>query len=224
MTSVWKLFYYSTQKAEALKGIQAVLGFPKLKIVKPSDTRWLLHERCVKAICKELLPLLQTLSQLCELSEDAEAYGIYSLLASVNGVSSSYLLSEVLGALPLLNLFMQRIADASKHPFILKSTLDHINSIRESDSSWYTAVETAISNLETEHGITIKGSRGPAIQKSPPLLVQPFRVQVAIPYLDTLKVNISSCFSGEVVELVVSVSATQLFFLMIQHFSAVKLG
>ena len=50
MTSVWKLFYYSLQKAEKLKGIQAVLGFPELKIVKPSDTRWLSHERCVKAI------------------------------------------------------------------------------------------------------------------------------------------------------------------------------
>ena len=33
MTSVRKLFYYLPQKAEALKGIQAVLGFPKLKIV-----------------------------------------------------------------------------------------------------------------------------------------------------------------------------------------------
>ena len=39
MTIVWKLFYYSPQKAEALKGIQAVLGFPELKIVNPSDTR-----------------------------------------------------------------------------------------------------------------------------------------------------------------------------------------
>ena len=88
-------------KAEALKGIQAVLGFPELKIVKPSDTRWLSHERCVKAICKELTPLLQTLSQLYESSRDAEAYGIYSLLASVNDVSGSYLLSEVLSALAL---------------------------------------------------------------------------------------------------------------------------
>ena len=76
------------QKAEALKGIHAVLGFPKLKIVKTSDTRWLSHERWVKTICKELPPLLQTLSQLYESSGDAEAYGIYSLLASVNGVSS----------------------------------------------------------------------------------------------------------------------------------------
>ena len=46
MTSVWKLFYYFPQKAEALKGIQAVLFFPELKILKPSDTRWLSHECC----------------------------------------------------------------------------------------------------------------------------------------------------------------------------------
>ena len=79
MTSVWKLFYYSSKKAEALKGIQAILGFPELKIMKPSDTRWLSHEHCVKAICKKLPPLLQTLSQIYESSGDAEAYGIYSL-------------------------------------------------------------------------------------------------------------------------------------------------
>ena len=49
----------------------------------------------------------------------------------------SYLLSEVLSALAVLNLFMQKkIADFSKLPFVLKSTLDHLNSIRESDASW----------------------------------------------------------------------------------------
>ena len=105
-------------KAEAFKGIQAVLDFPELKIVKPSDTR-LLHECCVIAICKEVPPLLQTLSQLYESSGDAEAYGIYSLFASVNGVSS-----RAFSANALLNLFMQKkIADFSKLPFMLKSTL-----------------------------------------------------------------------------------------------------
>ena len=69
--------------------------------------------------------MLPTLSQLYESSGDAEAYGIYSPLASVNGVSSSYFPSEVLSALALLNLFMQKkIADFSKLPFMLKSTLD----------------------------------------------------------------------------------------------------
>ena len=134
-------------------------------------------------------------------------YGVYSLLASVNGVSSSYLLSEVLSALTLLNLFMQKkIADFSKLPFMMKSTLDHLNSTRESNGSWCTAAETATSNLKTENGIAIKGIRGPTVRKSPPLSVQQFRVQVAIPYLDTLIANINSHFSGEVVELVVSAS------------------
>ena len=136
--------------------------------MKPSDTRWLSHERCVKAICKELPPLLQTLSQLNESCGDAEACGIYSLSARVNGVSNSYLLSEVLSAPALLNLFIQKkmLTSAS---FPICSRLDRLNSIRESDASWCTTAETAISNFETEHGITIKGSRGPTVQKSPPL-------------------------------------------------------
>ena len=175
--------------------------------MKPSDTRWLSHEHCVKAIHKELPPLLQTLSQLYESSGDAEADGIYVLLASVNGVSSSYPLSEVFSALALLNVFMQKkIADFSKLPFVLKSTLDHLIPSKGGgggggDASWCTAAETAISNLETEHGITIKASR----VTSPPL-VQQFRVQVAIPYLDKLIANINSRFSGEVVELLVAAS------------------
>ena len=106
--------------------------------------RYLSHERYVKAICTGLPPLLQTLSQLYESSGDAEAYGMYSHLASVNGVSSSHLLSEVLNALGLLNLFMKKtIADFSNLPFMLTSILDHLNSIRESNGSWFTAAETA---------------------------------------------------------------------------------
>ena len=124
-------------KAGVLKGIQAILGFPDLKIVKTGDTSWLSHERCVKVICKELPPFLLTLSQLYGSAGDVEAYGIYSLLNSVDGVSSSYLLSEVVSALALLNLFVQKkIADFRKFPFMLTSTLNHLNSIRESDASW----------------------------------------------------------------------------------------
>ena len=130
---------------------------------------------------------------------------VYILLAS--GVSSSYLLSEVLSALALFNLLIQKkIADFSKLPLMLKCTLDRLNSIKESDISWCTAAEIAISNLETEHGITIKGSRGPTLRKSPPLSVQQFQVQVVIPCRDTLIANINSRFSSELVELVISAS------------------
>ena len=76
--------------------------------MKPSDTGGSRMSVVLKAICKELLPLLQTLSQLYESSVDAEAYCRYSLLTSVNGVSSSYLLSDVLSTLVLLNLLCRR--------------------------------------------------------------------------------------------------------------------
>ena len=54
MLSLLSLFYYSPQKAESLKHVQAVLNLPELKVIKPSDTRWLSHECCVCAILKEL--------------------------------------------------------------------------------------------------------------------------------------------------------------------------
>ena len=70
--------------------------------------------------------IVAMISILYESSRDTEAYGIYSLLASVNGVSSSYLLSDVLSALALFNLLMQKkIADFIKLPFMLNSTLNH---------------------------------------------------------------------------------------------------
>ena len=77
MTSVWKLFYYSHKKA--LKGIQAVLGFPELNIVKPSDTSWLLHELCVRQFARNCLHCCKPFHSYAS-SGDAEAYGIYSLL------------------------------------------------------------------------------------------------------------------------------------------------
>ena len=53
LLSLWKLFYYSPQKAE-LEEVQSVLNLPELKVIKPSSTRWLSHERCIRPIRKEL--------------------------------------------------------------------------------------------------------------------------------------------------------------------------
>ena len=72
LTNLWKLFYYSPKRAGALKNVQSVLCTPELKIMKPSDTLWLSHERCVKAIQKELLALIITLHKLYDDSGDAE--------------------------------------------------------------------------------------------------------------------------------------------------------
>ena len=50
LMTLWKFFHYSPKRAESLKEIQKVLDFPELKIVKLSDSRWLAHAHCVKAV------------------------------------------------------------------------------------------------------------------------------------------------------------------------------
>ena len=82
MTNLWKLFYYSPKKAQALKDVQSVLSLPNLKVVKPRSTRWLSHEQCLHAIHKDLPAIIITLQQLYQISGDAEAYGISLVLSS----------------------------------------------------------------------------------------------------------------------------------------------
>lgn len=110
MLNLWKIFYYSPRKAETLKAVQSALNMPELKVTKPSDTRWLAHERCVKAILKELPALITTLHQIYETSGDAEAYGVALVLSSLSGVACVFILSKVLDLLAKLNCFMQRQA------------------------------------------------------------------------------------------------------------------
>ena len=45
--TMWKIF---SQEVEKLAEIRSALGSPKLKIQKPSDTRWLARERCVRCV------------------------------------------------------------------------------------------------------------------------------------------------------------------------------
>ena len=110
MLSLWKLFYYSPKNPEALKDVQSVLNLPELKVVKPSDTRWLSHERCIHAIRKEIASLIITLGNLYEGSGDAEAYGLSLVLSSFSGIATIFIFSAVLDLLARLKCFMQKKA------------------------------------------------------------------------------------------------------------------
>ena len=99
----------------------------------------------------------------------------------------------------------KKIADFSKLPFILKSTLGHLNSIRESDTSWCTAAVTAICNLETEHGKTNHDTWTNNMEITS-FVSSTVSSTSSYSYLDTLIANINSRFSGKVVELIVSAS------------------
>ena len=106
MGNIWKLFFNSPKKAELLKEDQSVLKLPEHKMVKSSDTRWISHERCIRAIYRELPTLIITLQQMYEVSGDAEAYGISSLLATYCGVASVVFLSELLDILAKMSAYV----------------------------------------------------------------------------------------------------------------------
>ena len=57
-------FHYSPKRCQNLKEIQKVLDIPELKIVKPSDTRWLSHEKCVSTVKKCYGAIVSALQKL----------------------------------------------------------------------------------------------------------------------------------------------------------------
>ena len=48
ITTIWK---YLTSRTQSIKEIQQVLELPELKVIKPSDTRWLAHEHLLPCTC-----------------------------------------------------------------------------------------------------------------------------------------------------------------------------
>ena len=202
MGNLWKLFYYSPKKAESLKEIQSILKLPELKIVKPSDTRWLSHERCVRAIFRELPALIITLQQLYETSGDAEAYSLSNLLATYTGAASVVFLSEVLDILAL----QTKLEDFSKFPIFLKVMTNQLEHIKEETSEWLGTVETVISQLQEKYDIVLGKHGSRRSNWSSIRSVCEYRTLVAIPYIDSLLENIRNRFSDRSLKIVTAMS------------------
>ena len=64
---------------------------PELKVIKPSDTRWLAHEQCVKAVKENYIAIVTTLNNIYEETHQPEVLGISKALSSKSTVSAVYL-------------------------------------------------------------------------------------------------------------------------------------
>ena len=209
LLSLWKLFYYSPQKAEKLKEVQSVLNLPELKVIKPSSTRWLSHERCIRAIRKEPPAIILTLQELYERNGDAEAFGVQSIVSSFEGVATVIILSEILNLVATFNCFMQRKAtDFSRLKVILDSALDQLKALKDDDADWCSEVESTVEGLESEYDITVCASVRIARRSSTSMTttLESFRTAVLIPFVDKLIENIQSRFSDEGVAVVIAMS------------------
>ena len=68
----------------------------ELKIVKTSDTRWLAHECCVKAVKAIYSSIVRALENIYETSHEPEALGLSKALSSHSTIAALYLLDYIL--------------------------------------------------------------------------------------------------------------------------------
>ena len=83
LTTLWKHFHYSSKRAECLKEVQSILELPEMKVIKPSDTRWLAHERCVKADKVSYSAIVIAPASIYEMSHEPDALGIHGSLCKL---------------------------------------------------------------------------------------------------------------------------------------------
>ena len=107
LTSLWKFFHYSPKRTERLKEIQHVINLPELKMIKPSDTRWLSHERCVKAVKESYSALVYALNDIYEESHEPEALGLSKVLCKLQTIAAVHLLDYVLPQVAKLSKTLQ---------------------------------------------------------------------------------------------------------------------
>ena len=84
-----------------------MLNMPELKVTKPSHTRWLDHERCVKAVKENYTVIVVALNNIYEETHHPEALGISKTISSKSTVSAAYLLDCVLPQVAKLNRTLQ---------------------------------------------------------------------------------------------------------------------
>ena len=98
---------YSPKCAESLKEIQKVLDLPELKIMKPLDTHWLAHERCVKTVKVSYNSIVLALEKIYETSHEPEALGLSKALSSHSTIAAMYLLDYILPQVAKLSRALQ---------------------------------------------------------------------------------------------------------------------
>ena len=107
MLTLWKYFHCSPKRAESLKEIQHVLNLPEMKFIKPSDTRWLAHEWCVKAVKVSYTALVVTLDSNYQNFHAPEALGLYKALSKFTTIAAIYPLDYTLPLVAKLSKSLQ---------------------------------------------------------------------------------------------------------------------
>lgn len=187
LTTLWKFFHYSPKRTECLKEVQRVLDLPELKIVKPSDTRWLAHERCVKAVKESYSAIVTALNNIYEQTHEPEALGISKAMCKPSTVCAMYLLDYALPQVAKLSKCLQaEKIDLTAVAPLVDATLNTLDDATLPAANWVLELLDAKDDLEaaTDNKITTES-------------ITSFQERVAKPFTTKLKANISSRFDAQ---------------------------
>ena len=116
-------------------------------------------------------------------------------------------LSEVQDILASINVSMQRkLLYLSRLPVLLKITTDQLEHLKGERSEWLGSVESEISLLKEKHDITLGTHESARRRWSSITTTAEYRTLVAIPYVDSLLLNIKSRFTDKAVKIVTAMS------------------
>lgn len=144
--------------------IQAILNAPELKVTKPSDTRWLARECCVRSIRQCLPALVHTFKEIYEENGDTEAYRLSKLLCTYKLIACLYMLCDVLHAVAKLQASLQaKHLDLASVLILVGGTLSRLKELKENplSSTWFKDHKNVFtdSNLLGERNIVISNEQ-----------------------------------------------------------------
>ena len=187
LTSLWKFFHYSPERAECLKVVQRVLNLPELKTIKSSDTRWLAHECCVKAVKGSYSDIVNALNNIYEQTHEPEALGINKVLCKPSTVSAIYLLDYALPQVAKLSRSLQaEKIDLTAIAPLVDATLNTLDDAILPAANWVLELLDTKDDLEVATDIKITTES-----------ITSFQDRVAKPFITMLKNNISSWFVSQ---------------------------
>ena len=156
LTTLWKHFHNSPKRAECLKEVQSVLELPEMKVIKPSDTRWLSHERCVKAVKASYSAIVITIGQIYETTHEPEALGIHGALCKLSTIAAIYLLDFTLPQVAKLSKALQtEQLDLSLISSLVDATVQSLDDAVLPGANWVLELLDNIDDLKTATKVTI---------------------------------------------------------------------
>ena len=129
--------------------IQKVLHLPEIKIVKPSDTRWLAHVRCVKAVKASYSSIVLAAENIYETSHEPEALGLFKSLSGNSTIAAMYLLDYILPQVAKLSRALQtKHLDLSLISSLVNATLNSLDDAILPSANWVLQLQDAREELK----------------------------------------------------------------------------